>query len=215
MSCTPCTTPDCLCPVKDLGTDCSVYNQDQNLNFIGSPKGTILSVVLQNINTAIGNLINNLGTYFSIVNIGGGAKVYAGDGTQGQKQLKTLTYSEGITITETASEINFTLNSEILELLNNLQRTITSNITLADTDNNYSILINNGANPITVTVPTGLMEAFNVAFIQLGTGEVTFVGSGVTINSPLSLKIKGQNYWAYLEKVEDSTVYQLLGALGE
>lgn len=97
---------------------------------------------------------------------------------------------------------------------NNLQRTITGSTTILETDNNSTIIINNGATAINITIPTGLTTKFAIGFIQQGTGDVTFVESGTTINSPLDyLKIKGENYWAYLEKVGSSEVFQLAGEL--
>lgn len=100
---------------------------------------------------------------------------------------------------------------------NNLQRTVTASTTILETDNNSTIIINNGATAINITVPTGLSSKFAIGFIQQGTADVTFVpGVGVTINSPLDyLKIKGENYWAYLEKVGASEVFQLAGEIKE
>lgn len=96
----------------------------------------------------------------------------------------------------------------------NLQKEITTNYQVTSADNNYTILINNGSNPVTITVPAGLMSKINVGFIQQGTGEVNFLASSTTINSPLNmLKIKGQNYWAYLEQVTNTNVYHLVGSL--
>jgi hypothetical protein len=99
---------------------------------------------------------------------------------------------------------------------NNLQRTVTASTTILETDNNSTIIINNGATAINITVPTGLSSKFAIGFIQQGTADVTFVPSGTTINSPLDyLKIKGENYWAYLEKVGTSEVFQLAGEIKE
>jgi hypothetical protein len=100
--------------------------------------------------------------------------------------------------------------------IDNLQKTISSSYTATSTDNNYSIMINNGVNPITITIPSGLLSKINIGFIQQGSGDVTIVaGAGVTINTPISggYKIKGVNYNAYLEQVNSSDVYQLLGNL--
>jgi hypothetical protein len=106
---------------------------------------------------------------------------------------------------------------------NNLQRTFTASteiptdtFTILETDNNSTIIINNGDTAVDITVPTGLSSKFAVGFIQQGTADVTFVESGTTINSPLDyLKIKGENYWAYLEKVGTSEVFQLAGEIKE
>ena len=96
----------------------------------------------------------------------------------------------------------------------NLQKEITTDYQLTDNDNNYTILVNNGTSPITITVPSGLLSKINIGFIQQGTGDVNFTTLGTTINSPLNmLKIKGQNYWAYLEQITNTNVYQLVGSL--
>ncbi len=94
----------------------------------------------------------------------------------------------------------------------NVQRIITGNANVENEDNNSTIIINNGASNITITVDTDSMgNTVCVGFIQQGTGTVTFVASGVTINTPTGLKIKGQNYNAYLEQIGTSNVFHLLG----
>lgn len=97
----------------------------------------------------------------------------------------------------------------------NFQKTITGNYTITDADNNYTILINNGANPVSITVPAGLLAKIQVGFIQQGTGDVTFVASGTTILTPIvgGFKIKGVNYNAYIEQVGATNVVHLLGNL--
>ena len=107
------------------------------------------------------------------------------------------------------------ITREYLESTQNLQKIITSSYTATSADNNYTIIINNTTTPISITIPTSLLDKINVGFIQQGTADVSFVaGGGVTINSPSSmLKIKGQNYNAYFEQVGSTNVYQLLGNL--
>ncbi len=99
----------------------------------------------------------------------------------------------------------------------NLQRTITSTTTISNFDNNYTLIIDNGANPINIIIPDGLIANINVGFIQQGTGDVTFlplISGGVEMKSPLNYtKIKGVNYNAYIEQVGTSNVYHLLGNL--
>lgn len=110
---------------------------------------------------------------------------------------------------------NNTLSDWTPFAIDNLQKTITSSYTVTSADNNYTIIINNNTTAITITIPSGLSDKINIGFIQQGSADVTFVaGANVTINSPASmLKIKGQNYWAYLEQVTNSNIYQLVGSL--
>lgn len=93
----------------------------------------------------------------------------------------------------------------------NLQKEISGDYTLTSADTEYTIFINNGASPVTITVPTGLVANFEAGFIQEGTGVVTFSAAGTTINTPTGLKIKGQRYQAFLEKKLSSETFYLLG----
>ena len=77
-------------------------------------------------------------------------------------------------------------------------------------------MINNSSTPITITIPSGLLSKISVGFIQQGSADVTIAaGANVTIRTPISgaYKIKGINYNAYIEQVNSSNVYQLLGNL--
>ena len=94
----------------------------------------------------------------------------------------------------------------------NLQKVVTSNVTLSDVDNDYTIFINNGATPITITIDSSItIPNFCVGFIQEGTGDVTFVGSGVTLTNPIGLKSKGQGYQTFIERKLSTSTYYLLG----
>jgi hypothetical protein len=111
-------------------------------------------------------------------------------------------------------ELNFTSRSLITKQYAdtiNLQKEKTTSFTLNITDNCYTIFINNGATPITITIPSGLPNNFCVGFIQEGTGDVTFVGSGTTVTNPIGLKSKGQGYQTFLEKKLATETYYLLG----
>lgn len=100
----------------------------------------------------------------------------------------------------------------------NLQRTVTASFTLADTDNKSVIVINNGVTAVVITIPASLLSKISVGFIQQGTGEVSFLASGTTIAFPatLGLKIKGQNWNAFIMQVaaangSATNNYQLFG----
>jgi hypothetical protein len=100
----------------------------------------------------------------------------------------------------------------------NLQRVLTypggfvsGNYDLQSADNNYTLIIDNGANNVTITVGTSLPSKFICAFIQKGSGNVTFVASGIVINTPIGLKIKGENYSVALEQEDANDIFYLLG----
>jgi hypothetical protein len=63
-------------------------------------------------------------------------------------------------------------------------RTVTTSFTLSNADNGYVIVVDNGATPVIITVPAGLMAKMEVGFLQLGTGDVSFVAASTVIKFP-------------------------------
>ena len=86
-----------------------------------------------------------------------------------------------------------------------------SNYTIQSSDaNSY---IRSVTSAITITVPDVLENGQSVNFIQTGAGQITFVGSGVTINSKdAKLKTAAQYSGATIVKIGGS--YYLVGDLG-
>jgi hypothetical protein len=83
--------------------------------------------------------------------------------------------------------------------------------TLLATDENTYIRSTGSA--ITITVPDVLANGESVNFIQAGTGQITFAGSGVTINSKdAKLKTNKQFSGATITKLGGA--YYLVGDLG-
>lgn len=97
------------------------------------------------------------------------------------------------------------------KVLNSPADFTSSNYTLTSADNDKLLFIFNGVTNVTITVPTGLPNEFFAAFIQKGTGDVTFVESGTTVETPLGLKIKGIKYQVALDKVGVTNVFNLTG----
>lgn len=86
-----------------------------------------------------------------------------------------------------------------------------ANYTLQSSDENTYIRSTGSA--ITITVPDVLANGESVNFIQAGSGQITFAGSGVTINSKGgNLKTSAQFSGATLTKVGGA--YYLIGDLG-
>jgi len=81
--------------------------------------------------------------------------------------------------------------------------------TLLSTDAHDIVTLNNGSG-ITLTIPTNAVTPFalgtKIGLVQLGAGQVTVAGAGVTIRSTGGkLKITGQYSKAVLEKVATDT----------
>lgn len=123
-----------------------------------------------------------------------------------------------ITATELSNSINISEFVNDAGYITNLQKVITYpgdftgiNYTVTNADNNYTIIVNNEATNITITIPSGLISKIGIGFIQKGTGDITFTPSGTTINNPTGLKIKGQYYQTFLEQEVSTGIFYLLG----
>jgi hypothetical protein len=138
-------------------------------------------------------------------------------GTLGNISIKSSNFGFATLSTENIPLLqtrNFKLPSAsgTLALEQNLQKVVTGNTTISNLDNNHTIFINNGATPITITIDSSVTLAnFCVGFIQEGTGDVTFVGSGVSLTNPIGLKSKGQGYATFIERKLNTSNYFLLG----
>jgi hypothetical protein len=138
-------------------------------------------------------------------------------GTVGLIDTYTITYTDGdtstFTVTNGAVGTNGTNGTNGLDATaNNLQKVINANYTITNGDDNYTIFVNNSSTNITVTIPDGLQDSLSIGFIQEGTGDVTFVTSGVSVlNTVVGFKIAGQNDNVLLEKKLATSAYYLLG----
>ena len=96
----------------------------------------------------------------------------------------------------------------------NLQKIVsTFPYTLTNSDDKYTIFVNNNSSNVTINIPDNLISNFSVAFIQEGSGDVSFNTTGTAIlNTSIGFKIKGQNYWTLLEKKQNSEIYYLIGS---
>lgn len=111
-----------------------------------------------------------------------------------------------------------TIGDPYLVNLQNLQKTINSfPYTLTSADDKYTIFVDNGASNVVINVPDGLVANFTAVFIQKGSGSVTIQQSGTATllypSTTLQNIIKGENYWAMVEKELATNTYYLLGSL--
>lgn len=160
----------------------------------------------------------------NILNVGPGAKLYVDNElfVDESKKIRTLTKTgDLIKITEKPEEVELSIDEEALIALIppagdciNLQKKITEDYTLTDADDKYTIFVENGLDKVFITIPLGLKPNFFCVFLQQGPGEVMFTNDmGVTVLTPIGYYIKGQYYWAHLEKVENQEVYHLLATV--
>jgi len=179
-------------------------NAGTNVTITGN--GTTATPYIINSTAAGASTVINAGTNISVTGAGTSGSPFVISNTQVIDGSETKLNS-GITTVVTGN--GTTATPYTVETVN-LQKAITANYTILAADNNYSIKINNGATPITITVPAGLPANFFAGFTQKGTADVTFVGSGTTITNPIGLKIKGQGYAVGLEQIGTSNSFDLI-----
>lgn len=122
--------------------------------------------------------------------------------------------ADGVTTTVTGD--GSALDPYIVEV-DNLQSPISSfPHTLTNANDKHTLFIDNGVTNVIINIPTGLASNFSCLFVQLGTGTVTFeanVSNNLLFPSDFTEVIKGQYYWAVLEKKEATNNFYLMGSL--
>lgn len=107
----------CDCPVKDLSTDCVLYNQDDIVcnDVVVVGQNTILSNALNNIVSWACQKFTDLQNYLRLINVGTGAEIYAGDNLIGEKKLRKLNSGSNIiTVTQNTNDITFDIDEDEL-----------------------------------------------------------------------------------------------------
>jgi len=143
-------------------------------------------------------------------------------GIQGEQGPQGVPGTDGETIVEngntTLANGSGTVADPYIIEIKNLQKEIdTFPYTLTSEDDKYTIFVDNGASNVTINIPDNLVDNFSVVFVQKGTGDVLIQGSGTAImlypSTTLQNIIKGQYYWAMIEKELTTDTYYLLGSL--
>ena len=227
--------------VANVGTGASVYkdsttvgnNTQYNLKKLRSNGGTVLITELTDeinfevvttpldINiTAGANIVvteptpNNFVISSTDINITAGANVIVTEPTPNNFVITATDTIALLEDSETTTVVgDGTLGNEYQVDVNNLQKVVnTFPYTLLNSDDKYTIFVDNGASNVVINVPNTLSDNFSVAFIQKGTGDVTITPTGTSvINTAIGYKIKGQYYWALLEKEENTVAHYLIG----
>jgi hypothetical protein len=126
------------------------------------------------------------------------------------------TYTKVTTDTKGRVTSGTTLSASDIPALNQStlvtnQSDISANYTIVAGDKNKFIRSTNSA--ITVTVPDVLTNGDRIDFIQAGAGQITFAGSGVTLNSA-DAKLKTAKQFAAATITKAGGAYYLIGNLG-
>jgi len=91
-----CAPNDCSCPIKDLSTDCILYT-GPNLPCSGIESKTILTDLIEQLDEFICTKVEQTSTLVTLINVGEGEEIYAGDNLLGKKirTIQTINIGDG------------------------------------------------------------------------------------------------------------------------
>jgi len=194
--------------ITATGSDGSETKINPGTNIGVSGLGTIASPYIISSTIDGSETKVNAGTNISISGSGTAGSPYIINNTMSAPDGSETKINSGTTTSVTGS--GTTASPYVIETVN-LQKAITTSYALTSADNNYSIKVNNGSTPVTITVPAGLPQNFFVGITQKGTADVTIVGSSTTISNPVGFKIEGQGFHVGIEQIGSTNAFDLLG----
>jgi hypothetical protein len=91
-----CSQNDCSCPVKDLSTDCILYT-GPNLPCSGIESKKILTDLIEQLDEFICTKVEQTSALVTLINVGEGENIYAGDNLLGKKirTIQTINIGDG------------------------------------------------------------------------------------------------------------------------
>ena len=113
-----CEQKECGCPIPDLSAACVIYKGDE-LTCIGAEIPENLEVLLKKFDTAICNKLNTILEQGGLVNVGSGIEFYKGTNNLGQREIRTLTSSDGsiiINLDPNNEEVDITFDGQTFTL---------------------------------------------------------------------------------------------------
>lgn len=184
-----------------------IYNSSNNLGMYIAQSGAGFGLRIANFSTTFGSNME-----FIAPTVGNGDLIQFKSGNSGNPILSKIDKNGRFIILGGTSTQMLMADGSVKENQDNLQKVITTSTVILDIDNNNTIFINNGATPITITINSSItIPNFCVGFVQEGTGDVTFVGSEVSLTNPVGLKSKGQGYQTFIERKLNTSTFYLLG----
>ena len=129
-------------------------------------------------------------------NIGGGQEVF-NQVNVNDFEFRTLVAGSGMSITTVGDTIEIENTEVATAIIQQIERS--ADFALDDTMDEQVVFITGAAN-VNITVPTLISDDFKVGVVQLGTGVVTFVPTGTTVNNANGLVIDGQYNQAFIQK---------------
>lgn len=133
-TCNPCEEPICSCAVE-IDAKCVTVTGEFECSSIES--GLSLNQFLEELDAFICTKFNELAGYFALVNVGNGAKIYAGINGIGQKKIRSLTsLNASVEIIENTDTLDLSVNFPPGVDQNNIVKNIAIEVT--DLPANYS-----------------------------------------------------------------------------
>jgi len=180
--CSPVET--CACPIKDLGTDCILYSDDniECNNVIVITKNTNLTTVLNGIVTYMCNRFTEIVNHIKLKNVGTGFVFYSGDTLLGEKKIRSLKQTGNlISIIQNTEDITLNLDTSTIQTV--INTTVTGAETKVNAGTNITVTGNGTvATPYVINTPTSIIPDGSETKVVAGT-NTTVTGIG-TITNP-------------------------------
>lgn len=214
---TPCTPSPCPCPVL-LSSDC-VNNVTEDLLCSGILKGQTLSATLVQLDNYICEKFNTATSFFSLINIGTGSKIYKGISSIGKKEIRTILGDGLVLVTENANDISMTLDEVALDTFvtdrlpiydgSETKLTASTNVTITGTGTIASpYVISSAIGSIADGSETKVNQGSNITITGIGTTLDPYIVNGLL---PPFEKVDEGNGPGYVVRGRDATFYGNIG----
>jgi len=102
-------------------------------------------------------------------------------------EMNSITPNEGAIIYNATTQRLYKYNGTqwVKVAIAPVVKEVTASYTLLPSDDGNIITVNSNA-PVTLTIPSGFAIGYNVSVYQIGTGRVTFTGSGTSVLNRLN-----------------------------
>jgi len=182
------------------------YNSQWNKTGSGSGAGTVTNVTgTAPISVATGTTTPVISVADATTTTNGVVRL-AGDlaGTAASPQIASDAVTTSEILDGTIATADIANDAVTYAKINTPVTTVTAAYTLLVSDEGGFVYVNSGS-AVTITIPSTLQVGFHCVVIQLGLGQVTLAGSGLTLQTARGLKTRTQHSAVGVIKRDTST----------
>jgi hypothetical protein len=166
---------------KDFTNSDCIYVSEE-LTCTGVQPNTVLTAALKRMDEVICQVKNKVAGTLKLINIGGGSKIYQGLSNIGERQLRTITSTDGtVDITEGAETIDFSVTVDFPDPP--IASTTQQGIVRQATDSEAEAGVNNNTFVTPLHLKTFVDAENNTYSIQIAAGNLELLENGLVVDS--------------------------------